>query len=133
MHVYSATGALWEWQFYRLIISSSASQLESSSHCLQPATLNIVFSSHRCNPQPLGCCESERKVKGSVAQSCPTLCDPRDWSPPGSSVHGILQARILQWVATPSSRESSQPRDQTRSFALQVDSLPSKPPGKKWP
>ena len=38
------------------------------------------------------------KVK-SLAQSCPTLCDPVDYSPPGSSVHGILQARILEWVA----------------------------------
>ena len=40
-------------------------------------------------------------------QSCPTLCDPMDCSPPGSSVHGILQARILEWVAMPSSRGSS--------------------------
>ena len=46
-----------------------------------------------------------------VAQSCPTLCDPIDCSPPGSSVHGILQARILEGVATPSSRGSSRPRD----------------------
>ena len=46
----------------------------------------------------------------SVAQSCPTLCDLMDCSPPGSSVHGILQARILEWVATPSFRGSSQPR-----------------------
>ena len=44
-------------------------------------------------------------------QSCPTLCNPMDHSPPGSSVHGILQARILEWVAMPSSRGSSQPRD----------------------
>ena len=42
-------------------------------------------------------------------QLCPTLCDPMDHSPPGSSVHGILQARILQWVAMPSSRGSSNP------------------------
>ena len=42
-----------------------------------------------------------------VAQSCPTLCDHVDCSPPGSSVHGILQARILQWVAMASSREPS--------------------------
>ena len=41
-------------------------------------------------------------------QSRPTLCDPRDCNPPGPSVHGILQARILKWVATPSSRGSSQ-------------------------
>ena len=48
-----------------------------------------------------------------VAQSCPTLCDPMDGSPPGSSVHGILQAKILEWVAIPFSRGSSQPRDRT--------------------
>ena len=41
---------------------------------------------------------------GEVAQSCPTLCDPVDCSPPGSSVHGILQARILEWVAISFSR-----------------------------
>ena len=48
-----------------------------------------------------------------VAQSYLTLCDPMDYSPPGSSVHGILQARILERVAVPSSWGSSQPRDQT--------------------
>ena len=46
-------------------------------------------------------------------QSCPTLCDPMNCSLPGSSVHGVLQARILEWVAMPSSRGSSQPRDWT--------------------
>ena len=45
----------------------------------------------------------------SVAQLCPTLCDPMNCSLPGSSVHGILQARILQWVALTSSRGSSRP------------------------
>ena len=48
------------------------------------------------------------------AQSCLTLCDPKDCGPPGSSVHGILQARVLEWVAISFSRGSSQPRDQTR-------------------
>ena len=48
-----------------------------------------------------------------VAQSCPTLCDPLDCSLPGSSVHGIFQGRILEWVAISSSRGSSQPRDWT--------------------
>ena len=47
------------------------------------------------------------------AQSCLTLCDPMDCSPPGSSVHGILQARILEWVAISSSRGSSGPKDRT--------------------
>ena len=49
----------------------------------------------------------------ACAQSCLTLCDPMDCSLPGSSVFGILQARILQWVALLSSRGSSQPRDRT--------------------
>ena len=60
-----------------------------------------------------------------VAQSCPTLCDPTDCSPPDSSVHWISQARILEWVAIPFSRGSSQPRDRTGSPALQADFVPS--------
>ena len=55
-------------------------------------------------------CENQKQV----TQSRPTLCDPMDCSLPGSSVHGILQARILEWVAFPFSRGSSQPRDQTQ-------------------
>ena len=51
-----------------------------------------------------------------LLQSCPTLCNPIDCSLPGSSVHGILQARVLEWVALPSSRGSSQPRDQTQVY-----------------
>ena len=42
-----------------------------------------------------------------VTQSCPTLCDPMDYSPPGSSVHGDLQARMLEWIAISYSRGSS--------------------------
>ena len=64
------------------------------------------------------------------AQSCPTLCDRVDCSPPGSSVHGILQARILEWVAIASPRDLPDPGVKPGSPALQVDSLPSEPPGK---
>ena len=53
-----------------------------------------------------------------VAKSCPTLCDPTDCSPPGSSVHGISQARVLEWVAIPFCRGSSHPRDQTCIWIL---------------
>ena len=53
-----------------------------------------------------------------VAQSCPTLCDPTDYSPLGSSVHGILQARVLEWVAVSFSRGSSRPRDRIRVSCL---------------
>ena len=49
-----------------------------------------------------------------ILQSCLTLCGPTDCSPPDSSVHGTLQARILGWAAMPSSRESSRPRDRTQ-------------------
>ena len=52
-------------------------------------------------------------VKMKVAQLCSTLFDPMDCSLPDSSVHGILQARILEWVAIPFSKGSSRPRDQT--------------------
>ena len=51
------------------------------------------------------------EVKVLVAQPCLTFCDPMDCSLPGSSVHGILQAKILEWVAIPFSRECSQPRN----------------------
>ena len=49
-----------------------------------------------------------------LSQSCPTLCHPMDCSPPGSSVHGIFQAIVLEWIAISFSRGSSQPRDWTR-------------------
>ena len=71
------------------------------------------------------------KLKVKVPQSCPTLCDPTDYT-----VHGILQARILEWVAFPLSSRSSQPRIEPRSPALQVDSLPAESKGNptmlKW-
>ena len=58
--------------------------------------------------------EKSLHVCAKSLQLCLTLSDPVDCSPPGSSVHGILQARILEWVAMPSSRGSSQPKDPTR-------------------
>ena len=64
-----------------------------------------------------------------VSQSCPRLCNPMDCSPPGSSVHGILQARILEWVAIASTGELPNPGITPGSPAWQVDSLLSEPPG----
>ena len=60
----------------------------------------------------------EAKKRKKVAQSCPTLCNPMDCSLPGSSVHGIFQARILEWVAISFSRGSSQTRDWTWVFCI---------------
>ena len=64
-------------------------------------------------------------MKVKVAQSCPTLWDPMDYT-----VHGILQARILEWVAYPLSSGSAQPRNRPGSPALQADSLPTELWGK---
>ena len=63
-----------------------------------------------------------------LAQSCPTLCDPVDYSLPGSSVYEILQVRILEWVTVSFSRRSSQSRDRTQVSTSHADSLPSQPP-----
>ena len=65
-----------------------------------------------------------------VTQSCPTLCNPTDNSPRGFSVNGNIQARILEWIAIPSSRTSSQLRDQTQVSWIAGIFLPAKPPGK---
>ena len=62
--------------------------------------------------------------------SCVWLCDPMDCSPPGSSVHGILQARTLEWTAMPSSRGSSQPRDQTCISCIAGKFFTNESPGK---
>ena len=67
-------------------------------------------------------------VKVKVAQLCPTFCNPKDYT-----AHRILQARILEWVAFPFSRGSSEPRDQTQVSCIAVDSLPAEPQGKaQW-
>ena len=69
-------------------------------------------------------------VRATSLQLCPTLCDPMDCSPPGSSVHGILQERMIEWVAMPSSRGSSQPRDGTRVSCTTGGFFTAEPPGK---
>ena len=92
-------------------ISSSALYTRVGEY--PPLALSLWNASHQHWPGeaplvPL----ATQKVK--VAQLYLTLCDPLDHSLPGSSVHGPLQARILEWVAVPFSRGPSQPRDQTR-------------------
>ena len=70
------------------------------------------------------------KMKVLVTWSCPTLCHPMDYDLPVSSVRGILQARILEWVASPFSRDLPDPGIEPGSPALHTDSLPFEPPGK---
>ena len=90
-----------------------------------------MLSSTPSPPSPLssfccGCC-------CLVLKSCGTLCDPMDGSPPGSSVHGISQARILEWVAISFSRGPSQPRDQILISCLAGGFFTTEPPGKARP
>ena len=91
-----------------------------SSRFIQASFIHTAFSL-RLNNISLCVC---------VTQLYLTLCDLMDYRLPGSSVHGILQTRILEWIDIPLSRWSSQPRDQTVSPALQAYSLLSEPPGK---
>ena len=72
-------------------------------------------------------------VRPKLLQPCQILCNPIDHSPPGSSVHGILQTRILEWVAMPSSRDLPDPGLESISLCLlhwHVGSLPLAPSGK---
>ena len=89
---------------------SGADALTSEPPGKQQLALSAQFSygrKWRGTEKPLD------ESKSEVAQSCPTLCDPMDCSLPGFSVHGIFQARILEWVAISFSRRSSWPRDWT--------------------
>ena len=106
------------------------------------ATMHEPTLTSYCHPESIVCsrthsswCICYKWVL--VVQSYLTLWDPMDCRLPGFSVHGVLQARILRWVAIPFSRGSSLPRDQTQSSTLQADSLLSEPPGKPktiiWP
>ena len=67
------------------------------------------------------------QVKVLVTQLCLTLCDPMDSSPPGSSIHEILQARIPEWIAISFSTGSSDPGIESGSPTLQADSVPCEP------
>ena len=89
----------------------SRRHLALRTHRLTPGGFWMLRSSPTATPSLPACFSS--CTQGLVMQSCPTLCSPMDGSPPGSSVHGILQARILEWVVMPSSRGSFQPRDWT--------------------
>ena len=91
------------------------------------ANFKANYSVHRETDQLPG-----MKSESEVRQSCPTLCDPVDCSPPGSCAHGILQARILEWVAIFFSRGSSWPRDWTHVSCIADGSFTPEPPGSPW-
>ena len=85
---------------------------------------------------PQAQCPVFNTMRAKSLWSCPTLCDLMGCSPPSSSVHGIIQASILRWVAMPSSRRSSRPRDQTCiscSSCIAGRFFTAEPPGKPSP
>ena len=92
----------------------STNSLKFMPNSLTEIRLQIIFFLHRGKIQEwtqYWWSTSQGAFKKSHAQWHPSLCQPMDYSPPGSSVHGILQARILEWIAIPFSRESSWLRD----------------------
>ena len=103
-------------------------QVSHLNYTLRGRILSMVLQRGiHCN----GICQNPSNIhQALVAQSCLTPCDPMDCSPPGPSVNGILQARILEWVAIPFFRNLPDPGIEPGSSALQADSLPSEPPRK---
>ena len=83
------------------------------------------LSSEHCGLRGMVRGQQIQKKESAVAQSCRTLCDPMDCSPPGSSVHGIFQARVLEWV--PSPEDLPNPGIEPGFAALQAEALPSEP------
>ena len=81
----------------------------------QSEEVSILEGETRLSDSILGLCKC-LQVEVLVAQSCPTLCNPMDCSLPGSSIHGIFQAKILEWVVISFSRGSFQPRDWSRKW-----------------
>ena len=97
--------------------SHTATKSEDATYCnSDPTQPNKYFLNNNKVHNSVVFSRSTKLWKHSseVDQSCPTLCNPMDWSLPGSSIHGIFQARVLEWVAISFSRGSSQPRDRTQ-------------------
>ena len=117
-----------QWIFINSILQCDQHQDQETAHLQQPRNW-LCMSLQSLPPSKVstiltsGCC-------CLVTQSCPALCDTMDCSPPGSSVHGISQARILEWVAILFSQDLPDLGAKPRSPTLQADSLASESPGK---
>ena len=123
--------APWLWEAYLLSVHcfSSRDRLSHQNGLSSPWSPQAWVAP--VLPHPADLLSSSCPLCVVVALSCPTLCDPTGCSLSGLSFHGILQARILEWVAMPSSRGSSWLRDGTL-VCLQADSLPPEPTGKPF-
>ena len=109
----------------------SCSGWASSSRTVKPVgVIFIILFSPSTEVLPCSWSVTNQAGVCVLSQSHSTLCNPKDRSPPGSSIHGILQARILEWVAVSPPGDLPDPGMEPRSPALQADSLPPEPPGK---
>ena len=115
---------LFHCQSITFTVSNSSPSISSSTFC------NLALPPNLFREPDFSLIEGESESE--VAQSCLTLYDPMDCSLPGSSIHGIFQARGLGWVAIPFSRDLLNPGIEPGSPALQADALPSEPPGKPF-
>ena len=113
---------IWNPRIPSKVVPKTSGWTQESTACV-----SVCHGLNVCVPSKFMC------VRAKLLQLCLSLRNLMDCSPPDSSVHGILQARILEWVAISSFRGSSQPRDQTRISCLlywQTGSLPLAPSGK---
>ena len=141
------------WQHgLTLRVLSKWNKTEKYKHCMISPTYGIFLKCHKyklvvargkgwaCQKVQTSCYKKNKSwachtqyllwcVCVLVSQSCLTLWNPVDCSLPDSSVHGILQARTLEWLSCPSPRELPNPGIELGSPAWQEDSLPSEPPG----
>ena len=102
------------WRHVCIAESASVDKgLTKTLICDLSRTLKNVSIFTELSMRHKSCPNLNRDLEISVARLCPILCKPMDCNPPGASVHGVLQARRLEWVAMPSSRGSSRPRDGT--------------------
>ena len=116
-------------QFSRSVVSDSL-RLHELQHTRLPRPWDSPGKNSGVGFHFLLQCPWKWKSESEVTQVCPTLCNPKDCSLPGSSVHGISQARILKWVGISFSRGYSWPRKWTQISRIAGRFLPSKPPGK---
>ena len=117
-HIFSGSSS-------QILISRKASFIPQSEWVLiTHSEQQPIHTSICCGAITTACYKSLFAAACLAEKSCPTLWDPMDYSLPGSSAHGISQARLLEWVATSFSRGSSQPSDWTRISCLAGSSLP---------
>ena len=106
-------GLLWGRTAFFQKLTKEPAYANHPLHVCDHADSRLYHGSKKLDLGPEICVKPAPCMRAKLLQSCPTFCDPMDCSPPGSSIHGIFQAKILECIAMPFSRASSWPRDRT--------------------